>query len=181
MAGADHPRSRGVYKRSGEILAPTLGSSPLARGLLVILLRRTDRRGIIPARAGFTAAPGCGRRTGWDHPRSRGVYAWEASARAPALGSSPLARGLPDDGEVVMRDRGIIPARAGFTSKTSRCRGRGTDHPRSRGVYVYFRRDRINVVGSSPLARGLPRGSSGISPHHWIIPARAGFTGRSPT
>ena len=61
-------------------------------------------------------------------------------AIAGASGSSPLARGLPDD---VIREgnvRGIIPARAGFTAS---CGGTGpaaSDHPRSRGVYghVYY-------------------------------------------
>ena len=51
-----------------------------------------------------------------------------------------------------------------------------SDHPRSRGVYVVLADHRVQVVGSSPLARGL-------RPHlrrrvYWtgIIPARAGFT-----
>ena len=50
------------------------GSSPLARGLLFYITCDSEREGIIPARAGFTAQ--------WclplvlllDHPRSRGVY-----------------------------------------------------------------------------------------------------------
>ena len=52
----DHPRSRGVYSFifTAQISHP--GSSPLARGLPEA--RNTIRipRGIIPARAGFTAA-----------------------------------------------------------------------------------------------------------------------------
>ena len=54
MAAADHPRSRGVYRRSAQRQAMPCGSSPLARGLLL------NRKGIqpctriIPARAGFT-------------------------------------------------------------------------------------------------------------------------------
>ena len=50
-----------------------------------------------------------------DHPRSRGVY-FQAAIRAMlAAGSSPLARGLPEMEIVLLRDGGIIPARAGFT------------------------------------------------------------------
>ena len=52
----DHPRSRGVYRRSASYSPSQRGSSPLARGL-----RRPGgsgrlRPGIIPARAGFTFA-----------------------------------------------------------------------------------------------------------------------------
>ena len=73
-AMADHPRSRGVYQ-SGAVLSDHLsGSSPLARGLPVDVDGDQRRRGIIPARAGFTL-------NAWnmiflqpDHPRSRGVY-----------------------------------------------------------------------------------------------------------
>ena len=53
------------------------------------------------------------------------------------------------------------------------------DHPRSRGVY------RISIlvpgrcIGSSPLARGLPRARPGNGRLVRIIPARAGFTRRA--
>ena len=50
----DHPRSRGVYLlvRSRSILS--VGSSPLARGLLIKKSASKRITGIIPARAGFT-------------------------------------------------------------------------------------------------------------------------------
>ena len=74
------------------------------------------------------------------------------------------------------RDRGIIPARAGFT----RCRSTRTpdraDHPRSRGVYIHNQSTRPPTGGSSPLARGLRGGDRSNRPHRGIIPARAGFT-----
>ena len=52
----DHPRSRGVY--AGWMLGKSLrmGSSPLARGLLRHSAGYRSADGIIPARAGFTAA-----------------------------------------------------------------------------------------------------------------------------
>ena len=51
-----------------------------------------------------------------------------------------------------------------------------TDHPRSRGVYVYARDEETILAGSSPLARGLPvRGQDDVALGR-IIPARAGFT-----
>ena len=117
---ADHPRSRGVYFRAEELGGPEWGSSPLARGLLP---RRGNTRphcGIIPARAGFTLhrpeRPVCHR----DHPRSRGVYAAVRIGDDPAPGSSPLARGLPDDSPDGGVSGGIIPARAGFTQPAVR-------------------------------------------------------------
>ena len=71
-----------------------------------------------------------------DHPRSRGVYPEDLVIFASPEGSSPLARGLP---AAVSRDgpvRGIIPARAGFTSGGDAGEYFRTDHPRSRGVYA---------------------------------------------
>ena len=73
-AAADHPRSRGVYRRGFDSPVRHGGSSPLARGLRRRRPARREARGIIPARAGFT----CRRRSRPggrpDHPRSRGVY-----------------------------------------------------------------------------------------------------------
>ena len=97
-AGAgDHPRSRGVYTTPMVSASLSMGSSPLARGL-----QRDGRPGamslrIIPARAGFTQPTSRSRPPGSDHPRSRGVYAESIHASATRGGSSPLARGLPDD------------------------------------------------------------------------------------
>ena len=50
----DHPRSRGVYSGCALDVHRMPGSSPLARGLLVVLAAVLDMSGIIPARAGFT-------------------------------------------------------------------------------------------------------------------------------
>ena len=91
----DHPRSRGVYG-SGSSSGPSAGgSSPLARGLRLEVSRVDTSAGIIPARAGFTSAAGRSARPAADHPRSRGVYRTPVPARTRAVGSSPLARGLP--------------------------------------------------------------------------------------
>ena len=91
----------------------------------------------------------------------------------------------------------IIPARAGFTFGRAAAGRSLTDHPRSRGVYVFVVCLTAWLCGSSPLARGLqsfcprsPVPKYGSSPlarglHHGqergddllrIIPARAGFT-----
>ena len=54
--------------------------------------------------------------------------------------------------------------------------GRAADHPRSRGVYAQIRGTTQQVVGSSPLARGLLDGGLASTFTIGIIPARAGFT-----
>ena len=50
----DHPRSRGVYWSGFGRTAEEVGSSPLARGLLVPVCMAWEVDRIIPARAGFT-------------------------------------------------------------------------------------------------------------------------------
>ena len=70
-----------------------------------------------------------------DHPRSRGVYDLLKRFPAGTDGSSPLARGLPEDGQDREGPARIIPARAGFTTAGTLGGGRCGDHPRSRGVY----------------------------------------------
>ena len=112
---ADHPRSRGVYEGRQEMGDVRLGSSPLARGLRMMLVPPLMRTGIIPARAGFTHVCGSADGGDADHPRSRGVYPGVIVIAGHPGGSSPLARGLP--GEVLYDHHinRIIPARAGFT------------------------------------------------------------------
>ena len=151
----DHPRSRGVYVERPPRLTQSLGSSPLARGLLCSCHLRARRGRIIPARAGFTDASSHGNRQGADHPRSRGVYSHSWFTSHSHGGSSPLARGL----HVVLCGRGvvgrIIPARAGFTRYVLISEMSLEDHPRSRGVYGPTALGEKVSVGSSPLARGL--------------------------
>ena len=77
---------------------------------------------------------------------------------------------------VRVNDAGIIPARAGFTSRRPGLIRSPRDHPRSRGVYnIFFRGIRI-AEGSSPLARGLLWCYHARVRVCGIIPARAGFT-----
>ena len=152
------------------------GSSPLARGLLRGSFEEQASVRIIPARAGFTASS-TGASNGYgDHPRSRGVYSRASLPAACASGSSPLARGLLRVDLHVRRCPGIIPARAGFTAWPRRSHRSPRDHPRSRGVYAESIHFKHEGIGSSPLARGLPRKVRYEDLEDGIIPARAGFT-----
>ena len=157
MDRKDHPRSRGVYEvevvlrdvfdgiipaRAG-FTGPTQGTTgrrrdhPRSRGVYCGGQRRPRRRrGIIPARAGFTTGDVLGRGFPRDHPRSRGVYEELLGDPDGAVGSSPLARGLPGGPGGVDEAGRIIPARAGFTCETRPAPASCWDHPRSRGVYV---------------------------------------------
>ena len=152
------PARAGFTPTPRRLTTPSPGSSPLARGLLKVDRRCGSISGIIPARAGFTP---CGQhRTSplMDHPRSRGVYRALASMGDECPGSSPLARGLLSASAAPRPDTRIIPARAGFTAGGSLGLDECRDHPRSRGVYHGGRGPGYGLGGSSPLARGLPRG-----------------------
>ena len=138
----DHPRSRGVYVCLCCCVCVRVGSSPLARGLRVDVVVVGGRMGIIPARAGFTIGVFQALEPNWDHPRSRGVYDGSPAVERFQSGSSPLARGLHADGTGGPGGRGIIPARAGFTSTSTPVSHAPTDHPRSRGVYTRAQRAR---------------------------------------
>ena len=111
----DHPRSRGVYNVIAGADGRGRGSSPLARGLRRGFRHAPGLPGIIPARAGFTIPQRCQERRHPDHPRSRGVYLPQAELSPASQGLSPLARGLLPQRIGARLDRGIIPARAGFT------------------------------------------------------------------
>ena len=72
-------------------------------------------QGLIPARAGSTAARRGSVNRVWAHPRSRGEHDYAAVSGVPARGSSPLARGAPGFPEIRVDSLGLIPARAGST------------------------------------------------------------------
>ena len=113
-----------------------------------------------------------------DHPRSRGVYVGDGVDDDAVRGSSPLARGLPEDHGRRQPRRRIIPARAGFTIPKPEEEDATTDHPRSRGVYPALTTRSVMDMGSSPLARGLQCRPGNTLEGGRIIPARAGFTGQ---
>ena len=114
-SGSDHPRTRGVYRIGLGRMFVSVGSSPHARGLLLVRRLSIPPARIIPARAGFTPGPEGPVEGDRDHPRTRGVYRVCRCGPGWMGGSSPHARGLPYPILQVFGDLGIIPARAGFT------------------------------------------------------------------
>ena len=114
------------------------------------------------------------------HPRSRGENFRDTLMPALWSGSSPLARGKPGVARGTHEARGLIPARAG---KTTRTRGQPCvdwAHPRSRGENSTRGLPIHPNSGSSPLARGKrPRGDRRRRRAR-LIPARAGKTRQWP-
>ena len=112
---ADHPRACGVYQVEGRLVHSPSGSSPRVRGLPAPWFPAGPCRGIIPARAGFTAWPYAQGYARQDHPRACGVYIDQDAIDDYGAGSSPRVRGLRAAVPGVEDPGRIIPARAGFT------------------------------------------------------------------
>ena len=188
---------RGEHQREAFRCGDGTGSSPLARGALVVHHVALVPVGIIPACAGSTLAravvvhladgiiPACAGSTGgreaarfgvWDHPRLRGEHSGWDTADACVVGSSPLARGARAEGGRRRERQGIIPACAGSTPSGPTCTCRCWDHPRLRGEHAVLLDNLPKATGSSPLARGAPDERRAARRRDGIIPACAGST-----
>ena len=135
MARRAHPRSRGEHLGLLLLFSNDLGSSPLARGTRVRMATHEPCTGLIPARAGNTRR--LRRLRGWmgAHPRSRGEHELTVSEVRTPPGSSPLARGTPEEMARTNPNGGLIPARAGNTLKLPPRLPPSWAHPRSRGEH----------------------------------------------
>ena len=114
----DHPRSRGEYHQTSSCVRTDHGSSPLSRGIPVLLVAGPCADGIIPALAGNTLVRRGGHSRSSDHPRSRGEYLLTKQSIGLWLGSSPLSRGIPIFAAKFCNTDRIIPALAGNTTST---------------------------------------------------------------
>ena len=92
------------------------GSSPLARGPHELCFESLVDVGLIPARAGTTAACSTSLALAGAHPRSRGDHTAMYSRADMVGGSSPLARGPRLANALATSLIGLIPARAGTTT-----------------------------------------------------------------
>ena len=91
-------------------------------------------------------------------------------------GSSPPVRGALQVGKGCSCIHGLIPARAGSTSRPSVQSRGGRAHPRPCGEHPMKFRKRSTVLGSSPPVRGAPSAGHELKDQRGLIPARAGST-----
>ena len=162
-----------------EVLGEYPGSSPRVRGKHGAVVVVLDAQRLIPARAGKTAPAWRAHLRRWAHPRACGENRAEAAARYCEWGSSPRVRGkLRQDGERGVLN-GLIPARAGKTSKGSPTLSKRWAHPRACGENEQYLVLRALEEGSSPRVRGKHRRVVDRPARAGLIPARAGKTGPS--
>ena len=115
------------------------------------------------------------------HPRACGENFAAATGDLIERGSSPRVRGKPCLVELELRDRGLIPARAGKTCDVS-AGGMGIPaHPRACGENLLALLLDASSAGSSPRVRGKPRQTHPHPGGPRLIPARAGKTTISPS
>ena len=172
----DHPRMRGEHLVWRCCSASMAGSSPHARGAPTRQIESQLSGGIIPACAGSTRARSRRPSPSRDHPRMRGEHTSASRSAFVAQGSSPHARGAPGRHARCLHAGRIIPACAGSTTDCRNCLHFTEDHPRMRGEHPLRRGGGVRHWGSSPHARGAPRGAQVRQLRERIIPACAGST-----
>ena len=137
---------------------------------------RSRAWGLIPTHAGKTSPRRTRRVAPWAHPHSRGENARFGRANPVPLGSSPLTRGKPVDASRPRRPAGLIPTHAGKTNMDVEPSRGSWAHPHSRGENVLRWAQPGLTLGSSPLTRGKPAGTSSITRMEGLIPTHAGKT-----
>ena len=152
------------------------GSSPLARGTLFVPFQLEHIRRFIPAGAGNTPACCGSSRPSAVHPRWRGEHKSAANLTDKQSGSSPLARGTPEELAAADRQLRFIPAGAGNTGLCSQQLRHSPVHPRWRGEHNRAPKGWRCCGGSSPLARGTPFRLDNGAADRRFIPAGAGNT-----
>ena len=117
-------------------------------------------------------------RTDRDHPRACGEHPSLIFPLLTSWGSSPRMRGTRKNVDCFSCPHGIIPAHAGNTTQQWAIAPARRDHPRACGEHAAAFAFDVFVLGSSPRMRGTRRNRSRRQPHHRIIPAHAGNTGK---
>ena len=128
-----HPRACGenvVWEGVG-MRAP--GSSPRVRGKPGPGLQEAARGGLIPARAGKTSISFAAPRCPPAHPRACGENMQQSAGAVESVGSSPRVRGKLAVGGAQVVDDGLIPARAGKTTRAATPKPGCAAHPRACG------------------------------------------------
>ena len=151
---AEHPRVRGENHRLTPWLVRKRGTSPRARGKRVMRKFVRVHARNIPACAGKTAQyrPTCN--TVAEHPRVRGENQKQHTCYVPTGGTSPRARGKPNDTSAQATTTRNIPACAGKTVVGGDDDWHWEEHPRVRGENPPNPRPSSAWGGTSPRARG---------------------------
>ncbi len=151
-----HPRAGGENSFQSARAIQSKGSSPRGRGKRRTRLPEGRRRGLIPARAGKTRDRRGVVREEPAHPRAGGENA-NARACSPVQGgSSPRGRGKLQRQGQTHPVVGLIPARAGKTTRSWITVADEGAHPRAGGENPSPAREATSAA--------------------WLIPARAGKT-----
>ncbi len=171
---AVHPRVRGERKTCGHQRAPSVGSSPRARGTQTSTCRSARRGGSSPRARGTRVArpvaehelrfiPACAgnaRRSAGSpparpvHPRVRGERGPAGTGAPLSFGSSPRARGTRAAHRAEHAAPRFIPACAGNAPIPGRPATGTSVHPRVRGERLAGTPRGSWAPGSSPRARG---------------------------
>ena len=155
--GRAHPRVCGENARYSFCAVPRRGSSPRVRGKRRPLGQHRAARGLIPARAGKTVGVGPLRPHSVAHPRACGENSARREPSSRSTGSSPRVRGKRHLQRARLDNHGLIPARAGKTSKPSATSRHYWAHPRACGENGRPTALQLLTPGSSPRVRGKPR------------------------
>ena len=174
---AAHPRAGGENSVDGGFAWRAGGSSPRGRGKRRRIRRQVLRGRLIPARAGKTTTRPAALSALWAHPRAGGENRWSPPAPTTGTGSSPRGRGKRHPLRPRLRDRGLIPARAGKTRTVRQAPPLRQAHPRAGGENADVVMSRVCPFGSSPRGRGKPLVALAACDAGGLIPARAGKTG----
>ena len=171
-----HPRACGENVLAASSASSTPGSSPRVRGKPIEQQFLRARVGLIPARAGKTPSTTSPKKARPAHPRACGENIKTTAPPAIEAGSSPRVRGKHPRRPRTGRGRGLIPARAGKTTRRPRGRGCPWAHPHACGENLS--RSSLTFVswGSSPRVRGKRLRLLAQTRTRRLIPARAGKT-----
>ncbi len=153
---ADHPRACGANVMVPSACMLMVGSSPRMRGKRHPPSPCNPVMRIIPAHAGQTVSNSSRTSARSDHPRACGANPALSVMTAAPAGSSPRMRGKLGFGFDSFRQRRIIPAHAGQTSRTPTPTPTVSDHPRACGANDGDKMPMRVSCGSSPRMRGKP-------------------------
>ena len=151
---AAHPRTGGENEADPYSDETLSGSSPHGRGKRDRPTPGAEELRLIPARAGKTESVNNPNSRMWAHPRTGGENAERRRGGELLGGSSPHGRGKPRRHDARSAPFGLIPARAGKTTRRRRRCRPGPAHPRTGGENpMRFGKTDI-ITGSSPHGRG---------------------------